>query len=217
MKKMKDKLRGLSVLKGKAPAFAIDDAPDDPIELFLLWFEIAIQKGVPEPHAMVLSTADKDGFPDARVLILKNVDTRGFHFAISSASRKGRHLEQRAEAALTFYWPTLVRQIRVRGHVIALGSEESAADFAARPLGSRVAALLGKQSDVLESDAKLDRALEDCQRRLTSQPDLVSSSWCLYAVQPEEIEFWQGASDRRHLRLRYKQEGEVFLRERLWP
>jgi pyridoxamine 5'-phosphate oxidase len=131
MTALRDRLRALKVLQGPFLPFDIESAPDDPTLLFLHWLETAIAHEVPEPHAMTLSTADQDGFPDARVLILKNVDSLGFHFAISAASRKGRQLSARPQAALTFYWQKLARQIRVRGVVVDLGPEASAADFAA--------------------------------------------------------------------------------------
>jgi pyridoxamine 5'-phosphate oxidase len=166
---------------------------------------------------MTLSTVDADGLPDARILILKNVDELGFHFAISSASRKGRQLSIRSKAALTFYWQKLARQVRVRGLVTDLGSAVGGADFEARPLGSRAAAMLGRQSDVLSSVEELDAALTASLQQLKIDPTTVSGLWRVFAVSIDEIEFWQGASDRRHERLRFRREGSHFVRERLWP
>ena len=34
---------------------------------------------------------------------------------------------------------------------------------------------------------------------------LVAPDWTLYAVTANEVEFWQGDPDRRHVRLRYQQ------------
>ncbi|WP_457796229.1 pyridoxine/pyridoxamine 5'-phosphate oxidase [Methylocystis sp. S23] len=217
MTKIMNTLRELKVLQGPFLPFDMEDVPDDPKDLFLHWLEIAIAQGVPEPHAMTLSTADADGFPDARVLILKNLDHVGFHFAISSASRKGRQLGVRPQAALTFYWQKLARQVRVRGPVVDLGQKVAGADFAARPVGSRAAAMLGRQSEVLSEDAELDAALAESLRRVEAEPAAVSDLWRVYAVRIDEIEFWQGAASRRHERLRYRREGDAFHRERLWP
>ena len=62
---------------------------------------------------MTLSTIDQSGRPDARMLILKDLDGAGWHFAVHAASRKGRDLATRPVAALTFYWPELVRQVKL--------------------------------------------------------------------------------------------------------
>ncbi len=71
-------LRELPVLAATPPYFAVEDAPDDPADLFRAWLFRAISAGVTEPHAMTLSTCDADGRPDARVLILKDLDERGW-------------------------------------------------------------------------------------------------------------------------------------------
>src|SRR5258708_11124854 len=68
-------------------------------------------------NAMTLATADKEGRPSARVVLLKGLDQRGFIFFTNYQSRKGRELAENPEAALTFYWPHLERQVCVAGTV----------------------------------------------------------------------------------------------------
>ena len=75
--------------------------------------------------------------PDARVLILKGVDARGFAFASTSSSRKGRQLAAHPEAALTFWWQPLLRSVRLNGRVVEASAEETAADLAARSADAR--------------------------------------------------------------------------------
>ncbi|MGW4369423.1 pyridoxine/pyridoxamine 5'-phosphate oxidase [Nocardia takedensis] len=211
-------LRGLPVLKGAAPPFDPASAPADPVELFGDWFLTAVEAGVTEPHAMTLSTVASTGQPSARVLILKDVDADGWHFAINAVSRKGRELAATGVAALTFYWPEQVRQIRVTGTVVADPPEVSAADFLARPSGSREIALTRGQSEPLTAVRDLDAALERARAELAADPDLVPDEWVSYAVRPAEVEFWQGAPDRRHQRLRYlRAADEGWSSTLLWP
>ncbi|MFE1596876.1 pyridoxal 5'-phosphate synthase [Nocardia sp. NPDC058705] len=214
---LRDILRGLPVLKGTAPEFDPLNVPDSPVELFAHWFRTAVDAGAVEPHAMTLSTADADGRPSARVLILKDVDAAGWHFAINAGSRKGREIAARPMASLTFYWPELVRQVRVSGPVVADAPEIAAADFLARPLGSRQMALTARQSQPYREDSELDDALERASRALEADPDQVPAEWMSYAVQPDEVEFWQGDPARRHTRLRYDLANEQWTRTRLWP
>lgn len=58
MPDIRDTLRALPVLTGDAPAFDPTSAPDDPVALFVEWLTAAAEAGVPEPHAMTLSTVD---------------------------------------------------------------------------------------------------------------------------------------------------------------
>lgn len=217
MTDMAKMLRALKVLKGPFPEFDIDKAPDDPIALFSQWLDLAVAQGVSEPHAMTLSTADADGFPDARVLILKDVDNNEFHFAINSASRKGRQLAARPQAALTFHWKEQGRQVRIRGTVVDQGDADSARDYLARPESSRAAAAIGKQSQVLSDLADLSRALDVARQQIKDDPKFLTPLWRLNAVRPNEIEFWQGTETRLHKRLSYRRVKNGFEKQRLWP
>lgn len=182
--------------------------PDTPQQAFSLWLNDAIAQGIKEPHAMTLSTVDADGFPDARVLILKNVDERGWHFASKADSPKGLQIASSSKVALTFYWPQLGRQIRIRGRATELSASESAADFLERPLGSRATAIASLQSEKMDETVDLGFRIAEAQALIEGNPDYVSSLWRLYAVAPETVEFWQGATDRLHRRLRFEKRDE---------
>lgn len=210
-------LRGLPVFAGDLPVFDPAAAPPDPRSLFTEWLRTAIDRGVAEPHVMVLSTVDPDGRPSSRALILKDVDAAGWQFASSSASRKGRELAGAPHAALSFYWQPLGRQVRVRGSVRSLGPAASARDFRARSAGSRVESLAGRQSEPLADPAEHAAAVRQAAARLAADPDLVPPEWTLYAVAPDEVEFWQADRGRRHVRLRYARRDGGWHRELLWP
>lgn len=210
-------LRALPVFAGELPDFDPAAAPERPEALFLDWLTAAVDAGVPEPHAMTLSTIAADGIPSARVLILKNVDECGWQFAVHAASPKGRDLSRHPAAALNFYWPSQARQVRVRGPVAAEPAERSAADFLARPAGSRAEASLGRQSRPLSDRDALDRAVDRALDRIAGDPGYVDPAWTLYTLTPGQVEFWQGDKHRKHTRLRYAHSASGWTRELLWP
>ncbi|MFJ6329830.1 pyridoxal 5'-phosphate synthase [Rhizobium sp. NPDC092011] len=214
---MRDELRLLASLAGPFPAFDIDLTPDEPRQLFSDWLRDAIVAGIKEPHAMVLSTVDENGGPDARVLILKNLDHRGWHFATTGNGPKGRQIALNPAVSLTFYWPALGRQVRLRGMALQAEVHERDADFRARAPGAKAVALTGRQSDVMGSRQELEDSLRDQHRRLEDEPALVAPSWALFIVMPHEAEFWQGDGERRHHRLRYRREKAGWAKEQLWP
>ncbi|WP_460490564.1 pyridoxamine 5'-phosphate oxidase family protein [Corynebacterium nasicanis] len=71
------------------------------------------------------------------MLILKGVDARGFAFASTASSRRGRQLAAHPEAALTFWWQPLLRSVRINGRVVEASAAETAADLAARSAEAR--------------------------------------------------------------------------------
>ncbi|OJJ42297.1 hypothetical protein ASPZODRAFT_137380 [Penicilliopsis zonata CBS 506.65] len=215
----KDQLRNTPVLQGPFPDLDFDAFPDTPHDAFKLWFHNAVAAGVREPHAMTLSTVDADGAPDARVLILKHVDSRGWHFAIKADSPKGIQLSCNQHAALTFYWPQLARQIRVRGRATALPADESAQDYQARPLAARVTAAASQQSRPLANREVLGHRRAQTAAAMMDDPLLGVEAWRVYAVTPRVVEFWQGDASRLHHRLEYVhgEDGNAWQKRLLWP
>lgn len=214
---MKNRLRELQVLSGSLPHFDVDLAPDKPQQLFINWLNTALEGNVLEPHAMTLSTVDHHGMPDARVLILKNADEKGWYFASSSESRKGVQLKGNPIAALTFYWPEIGRQVRIRGKVVETERDEGEEDFLHRGLTAKAIAMIGKQSSVLGDLQSFEDQLQKQFKILQSDERVVYSNWILYRVEATEVEFWQGSLDRKHTRLRYRLEQGDWKKERLYP
>lgn len=166
---------------------------------------------------MSLATADEDGLPDVRIVMLHGADADGWAFASHTTSRKGRQLATRPYAALEFYWPAQGRQIRLRGPVTVAPPEEGRADLHARSTGALAAALVGRQSEVLGSVEELALASDAAWERAGREPDATAPTWTLYRLQPEEVEFFQGDAQRRHVRLVYRRTGTDWHTELLWP
>jgi pyridoxamine 5'-phosphate oxidase len=189
----------------------------DPIQQFRRWFRAVERAGVPEPNAMTLATAARNGRPSARMVLLKGIDERGFLFFTSYESRKGRELAANRHAALVFYWHELNRQVRITGRVSKLPGAESDVYFATRPLGSRLAAAASRQSSVIPSRATLETRFAELDTRYPGDGPPRPINWGGYCVHPDEIEFWQQGPNRLHDRLRYRKSRSAWILERLSP
>jgi pyridoxamine 5'-phosphate oxidase len=166
------------------------------IALYKLWHAILGHTPV-DVNAMILATVDSSGRPSTRTVLLKGVDERGFVFYTNYDSRKGRELAENPNAALTFYWMDLERQVCVAGTVTKLPAAESEAYFKSRPRGSRLAAWASKQSDTVPDRAALDARWKEMAAKFPGDVPL-PPNWGGYVLQPERIEFWQGRPSRLH-------------------
>lgn len=209
--------KSLPVLTGAQDDFDAHTVPAAPQDLFLQWFTEAVARGVAEPQVTTLSTVDPDGAPDARSVMLLDVNDEGWHFAANAHSPKGHQLARQSQAAMTFYWAGTARQVRLRGEVRALPPAAGLTDFRSRPDKSRAAILAARQSEVLEQPADLEQALAVQLARLQQDPTLASEHWTMYALRPLDVEFWQSNPVRRFTRLRYRQQGQQWTRQLLWP
>lgn len=194
-------------------------APKEPLALFQLWFQeaLATEQSPVEPNAFMLATVDAQARPHCRVLLLKGQEGRGFTFFSNYQSAKATQIEANPNAAMTFLWPTLERQVRIEGLVQQVSGGESDAYFHSRPLGSRIGAWSSPQSQVLAGRGELQALLKETRRRFGEEPPQRPEHWGGYRLLAERIEFWQGRPSRLHDRLNYLWQGDTWLRQRLAP
>ena len=192
----------------------------DPLVEFDQWFELAVARaGYAMPEAACLSTVDDEGYPEGRIVLLKARDPEGFVFYTNLRSAKGRALAVRPRAALTFYWESLVRQVRIQGDVERVSDQVSDAYFASRARGSQIGAWASEQSAVLDSRDELLASAAEVRERYRGGDVPRPAHWRGLRILPREIEFWQGMPDRLHDRFVYRRGGpnEEWTLERLAP
>jgi pyridoxamine 5'-phosphate oxidase len=178
----------------------------DPIAEFAKWLETAVAADLAYPNTMILSTVGADGMPSGRAVLLKDVDAEGFVFYTNYGSAKAEELDARRAAALTFCWPSLGMQVRVRGGVEKVTAEESDDYFATRPRESQTGAWASQQSCELRNRAELERRRDEVTGRFAGEEIPRPPFWGGYRVTPETIEFWKGREGRLHDRFEYRRE-----------
>ena len=125
--------------------------PNNPFELFELWFEQATAAKILEPNAMSLATVDQNQMPNIRTVLLKAYDSAGFVFFTNYFSQKATELENNRQASILFPWLALERQVKIQGTVEKISQSESLKYFMSRPFGSQLGAWVSEQSQVISS------------------------------------------------------------------
>ena len=192
-------------------------ATDDPMPLFEEWLTLALESEGLDGNAMTLATVDSQGRPHARVVLLKGVDDNGFVFYTNYHSHKGSELTNVPRAALTFWWPSLSRQVRIEGNVEQVSEQESDEYFASRPRASQLGAWIATQSVVIPDRSWIEERKSRFEQAYEGQEINRPVHWGGYRVIPEMIEFWQGQPSRLHDRIRYEHRDGAWHHFRLAP
>ncbi len=194
------------------------DLEPDAIKQFAKWFGAAAAAEIRDVNAMSLATIGSDGGPDVRIVLLKAISDRGLVFFTNYLSTKARQLEANPQAALTFFWVQLERQIRIRGTVERTSRDESEEYFRSRPLGSQLGAWASAQSEVIDDRSALEARLTEVTQQFAGGDVPLPDYWGGYRLYPDTIEFWQGRANRLHDRFRYtRQADQDWVIERLSP
>ncbi|MEV5595088.1 phenazine biosynthesis FMN-dependent oxidase PhzG [Streptomyces sp. NPDC052496] len=195
-----------------------DDPPADPLPLARRWLTEAAARGVREPRALALATADRAGRASNRIVAITEFTDRGPVFASHSTSRKGAELAATGWASGLLYWRETGQQLILSGPVTQLGDAGSDALWFGRPVPMHAMSAVSRQSEPFD-DAAAVAALRAEAARLgaTGTPLPRPAHYVGYLLAPVAVEFWCADSERLHRRLRYDRQGHGWRAGRLQP
>jgi pyridoxamine 5'-phosphate oxidase len=200
-----------------SPAAPKPLSASDPYALFAQWFAEAKDAEINDPEAMSLATLGEGGRVSQRMVLMKSVDEKGFCFFTNTHSAKGKQLAAHPQAAISFHWKSLRRQVRAEGAIEPVTAAEADAYFASRPRGSQIAAWASQQSDALPDRAVLEARVKEFEKKFEGSPVPRPPHWSGYRLKPDVMEFWQDMPFRLHDRLVFTRDGAGWKQGRLYP
>ncbi len=202
----------------KKDELLVKNMASNPIEQFSSWYAKAeSDDAIKEPNAVTLSTLGVDGFAKSRIVLLKSFDQNGFVFYTNYKSEKGKSIEQHNQVGLSFFWPSLERQVIITGIAQKLEAAVSDTYFSSRPKDSQLGALVSDQSTVIPDRTYLEEHMNALKAKYADSAIARPDHWGGFLVQPYTVEFWQGRPNRLHDRIRYRIKEQEWIKERLAP
>jgi pyridoxamine 5'-phosphate oxidase len=181
------------------------------------FLEQARDKDLRDWNGMTVSTVDEDQRPSSRVVLLKKFTDDGLFFYTNYKSKKGKDISKNNNVSVNFWWRELQVQIRVSGLISEASRSESEEYFNSRPKGSRISAIVSKQSEEIESFESFQNLVKEAISNLDEKDIKLPDHCGMYKIMPSQIEIWKEGEFRRHERTLFKLEGKKWIKSYLSP
>ena len=194
-----------------------DSISQEPFLAVKYFLEKARDRDLRDWNGMTVSTVDEDQRPSSRVVLLKKFTDDGLFFYTNYKSKKGQDISKNKNVSVNFWWRELQVQIRISGSISKASRSESEEYFNSRPKGSRISAIVSKQSEEIESFESFQKTVEEAINNLDEKDIKLPDHCGMYKITPVEIEIWKEGEFRRHERTLFKSEGKKWVKSYLSP
>ena len=194
-----------------------DSISQEPLLEVKYFLEQARDKDLRDWNGMTISTVDENQRPSSRVVLLKKFTDDGLFFYTNYKSKKGQDISKNNNVSLNFWWRELQVQIRISGSISEASRSESEEYFNSRPKGSRISAIVSKQSEEIESFESFQKTVEEAINSLDEKDIKLPDHCGMYKITPAEIEIWKEGEFRRHERTFFKSKEKKWVKSYLSP
>ena len=194
-----------------------DSISQEPFLEIKYFLEQARDQKLRDWNGMTVSTVDEDQRPTSRVVLLKKFTDDGLFFYTNYKSKKGQDISKNNNVSVNFWWRELQVQIRISGTISEAPRQESEEYFNSRPKGSRISAIVSKQSEEIDSFESFQKKVEEAINSLEEKDIKLPDHCGMYKIIPNQIEIWKEGEFRRHERTLFKLEGKKWLKSYLSP
>ena len=194
-----------------------DSITQEPLLEVKYFLEQARDKDLSDWNGMTVSTVDEDQRPSSRVVLLKKFTDDGLFFYTNYKSKKGQDISKNNNVSVNFWWRELQVQIRISGSISEASRSDSEEYFNTRPKGSRISAIVSKQSEEIESFESFQKTVEEAINNLNEKDIKLPDHCGMYKIMPVEIEIWKEGEFRRHERTLFKSKGKKWVKSYLSP
>tara|TARA_B100000963_G_scaffold337865_1_gene334213 strand:- start:780 stop:1385 length:606 start_codon:yes stop_codon:yes gene_type:complete len=171
-----------------------------PIEKLEKLYKKAVENNQILPQAVCISSIDiENDFVDSRFVNLKYVNNRDFIFFSNYLSKKGIQFDKspNTQVTMVIYWNTLDIQVRIRGIIRKISSNESDKHFNKRTKQKNALSISSNQSSVIDSYESVKTKYHEALNKANLQRP---QYWGGYKLKASYIEFWKGSENRLNKR-----------------
>ena len=173
---------------------------DAPYKKFLKYYDLAKTNKQNLIEAISISSFSKKyNEVNSRYVNLKYIRGSEWIFFTNYDSKKGESIKKNKNVCLSFFWPSLEKQLIINGICSKISGKDSDDYFYSRPLDSQIGALSSNQSKEIPNRQYIEEKFERIKKSKVKIKRPIN--WGGFFVEINEFEFWQGRSNRLHDRI----------------
>lgn len=190
----------------------------EPFKKFQTWYQKEMDETEESiPSACCLSTSGEDGYPNARFVSLKEVINGQFIVTGPMNSRKGEELQKSPRAALTFWWPSTEKQVRIQGDAHPIDTASADRYFSERSRESQIVSWVSDQGKPVENTEIIHERFNRFSEMYSNKKIPRPANWGGFKIIPVRIEFLSFQTSRFHERLLYIKNADVWEEQIIQP
>lgn len=173
------------------------DHMNHPHDLLQHWLVEEKQQGAPNPQQAVLSTATAQAIPHGRVVAIREVTVQGLVFFTQKATRKVKELYENPNAAITFWFELLQREVMIEGHIEPLSDKENEQYWQHYPREAqlRFCSYASTSSQPIENKQILRDKKNNIDLNYRNKALPISPDYCGFRLKPVRVVFYTYRTD----------------------
>ncbi|XP_014469208.1 PREDICTED: pyridoxine/pyridoxamine 5'-phosphate oxidase-like isoform X1 [Dinoponera quadriceps] len=199
------------------------DPTDDPVDLFKVWRDEAIQFHEGIVDVCCVATSSKHSKISSRNLLLREFDNDGFVIMTDARSRKVDDMEHNPYVTMCFLWiykndkqHKVMRQVRIEGSMKKLEKPAYEYMYEKEPLYCKIRSYLCHQDQLADWDdlnRRYNEILAEAKKNGENLP--MPDHYVAYKLAPEMMEFYYGRDELIADRIRYENSTRCWEHQRI--
>ena len=188
-----------------------------PLKKFKKLYEMAFEKKQLNIEAACISTIGKNNQPDGRFVNIKYFWSEGLTFFSNYESPKAQQIKKNKKVSITFFWPTIDCQIRIKAFGKKIPLTESDNHFSIRSHSKNALAISSMQSKEIKSYIEVKKKYDEVFNTHNIDLHQRPSYWGGFILNPFYYEFWTAHPSRINKREAYEYNKNKWKKKILEP
>jgi pyridoxamine 5'-phosphate oxidase len=190
-----------------------------PIDILQKWLTEEKERGAPDPHHTVLSTATDKAIPHGRIVHIREITSNSLLFFTKKGTRKFDELQNNPRASMTFWFELYQREVMIDGLIERLSEIENEHYWQTKTRDSQIRfySYAADFSRPISNKQELENKRVEIESEYRERTLPRSPSYCGFRLKPFRMVFYAFRADELSDALEYQLDNAEWRKKILSP